>query len=263
MWDDVQSGFQVVFGRWKVETVADIATALRAPTIAANTRPIARLPHYVTIRPTRHAHIPVAIFRERRHIAPTHALARHARLIRLARTRHIHAILANYPRALGRALRLAGPRTRLHDFAPEPSIVVTAINYCERTNHRKTYLLIHKNVSSFDVKRYTCYIDFHFAEVYQLAQKKSTNRLAQHASRSPIIRFLYDKIHNMVNFIQKHQNTSNIVRLCIFCSAIAASGNTPRRRAMCSFHCAHTHGFALRASLPKSSYLKCTKFRLQ
>ena len=46
----------------------------------------------------------------------------------------------------------------------------------------------------------------------------------------------------MVNFIQKHQNTSNIVRLCIFCSAIAASGNTPRRRAMCSFHCAHTHG---------------------
>ena len=56
------------------------------------------------------AMIPVAIFRERRHIAPTHALARHARLIRLARTRHIHAILANYPRALGRALRLAGPR---------------------------------------------------------------------------------------------------------------------------------------------------------
>ena len=41
-------------------------------------------------------------------------------------------------------------------------------------------------------------------------------------------------------------------------------GSIHRRcRAMCSFHCAHTHGFALRASLPKSSYLKCTKFRLQ
>ena len=66
------------------------------------------------------------------------------------------------------------------------------------------------------------------------------------------------------------------IRLCI--SAISPPGlNTPlwrrlfrrlgsihrRCRAMCSFHCAHTHGFALRASLPKSSYLKCTKFRLQ
>ena len=66
------------------------------------------------------------------------------------------------------------------------------------------------------------------------------------------------------------------IRLCI--SAISPPGlNTPlwrrlfrrlgsihrRCRAMCSFNCAHTHGFALRASLPKSSYLKCTKFRLQ
>ena len=66
------------------------------------------------------------------------------------------------------------------------------------------------------------------------------------------------------------------IRLCI--SAISPPGlNTPlwrrlfrrlgsihrRCRAMCSFHCAPTHGFALRASLPKSSYLKCTKFRLQ
>ena len=41
-------------------------------------------------------------------------------------------------------------------------------------------------------------------------------------------------------------------------------GSIHRRcRAMCSFHCAHTHGVALRATLPKSSYLKCTKFRLQ
>ena len=64
----------------------------------------------------------------------------------------------------------------------------------------------------------------------------------------------------MVNFIQKHQNTSNIVRLCIFCSAIAESGNTPRRRAMCSFHCAHTHGL-VRLFLRNTAHFAAMRIR--